>query len=319
MLNDNTIYRREIVSNFRARPSAITFSLKLIVYLFLISLGALVASASSWAIRPFGIILLGLVFAHGVELQHEALHNLGFRSRRLNEIVGVLLGLPMLVSFAAYQASHMRHHRYLGTPENKEFFDYGDQYGGSRRLSLPSAVQRFLMLKHFAAVARNLLALLLHRDIAGEAPPVAARIRRDHSLMLAAAALLAVSGWALGNGFLIYVWLLPLLAVAAPTHALIELPEHFRCNTRSADVFENTRTIKSNMFLTWFTNANNFHVEHHLWPTLPIERLPDLHERIAPRLKNYERGYWAFFKSSLRTAGQQPSKQSRPQAAEAAR
>ena len=68
-------------------------------------------------------------------------------------------------------------------------------------------------------------------------------------------------------------------------HALIELPEHYRCDTDSTDSFRNSRSIRSTPFLTWFTNGNNLHVEHHLLPGLPIERLHELHERIAPRIK----------------------------------
>src|SRR5947199_6090306 len=53
-----------------------------------------------------GMVLLGLVYAHAVELQHQALHNTAFPSKRWNRFVGYFLGLPMLVSFSDYQYSH---------------------------------------------------------------------------------------------------------------------------------------------------------------------------------------------------------------------
>jgi fatty acid desaturase len=91
------------------------------------------------------------------------------------------------------------------------------------------------------------------------------------------------------------MWLVPLLFVAAPVHAIIEMPEHYHCDTGSTEVFANTRTIRSNDFLTWFTNGNNFHVEHHLLPAVGVERLRELHERIAPRIDHLYPSYVAFF------------------------
>ena len=86
----------------------------------------------------------------------------------------------------------------------------------------------------------------------------------------------------------------------APVHAQDEMPEHYRCDLTSTDPFRNTRTIESNAFMTWFTNGNNYHVEHHMMPNLPIERLHDLHGAIAPRIRYYHRTYRQFYSALLR-------------------
>lgn len=78
------------------------------------------------------------------------------------------------------------------------------------------------------------------------------------------------------------------------------MPEHYRCDLTSTDPFRNTRTIESNAFMTWFTNGNNYHVEHHMMPNLPIERLHDLHGAIAPRIRYYHRTYRQFYSALLR-------------------
>ncbi|MEC5293519.1 hypothetical protein VSX64_23335 [Aurantimonas sp. C2-6-R+9] len=41
---------------------------------------------------------LGLIFAHGLELQHEALHGILLRGETANRLAGSLLGAPMLAS-----------------------------------------------------------------------------------------------------------------------------------------------------------------------------------------------------------------------------
>src|SRR5579872_743945 len=90
----------------------------------------IVISAAWGALSLTGVIklicqcALGLIFVHMIELQHELLHGLGIKNGWVNKIIGYILGLPMLVMYADYQYNHINHHKYLGTPQNKEFFDY---------------------------------------------------------------------------------------------------------------------------------------------------------------------------------------------------
>lgn len=284
------------------RPGA--FAAKLAAYAALTAAGGFLATRASPGQWIPGVLLLGCMFAHAAELQHQALHNLGFRRARANTVAGVLLGLPMLTSFAAYRVSHLRHHRDLGTPDNREFFDYGDQYGGHSGRS-PAFVAfgwflRFSMVLHYVQFARTLGRTVLWRNIPGETARTSRRIRRDYWIMLAAIAALAAVA-ALGDPWLaLRLWLLPLVAVAAPVHALIELPEHFRCDTDTTDPFANTRTIRSTRLATWFTNGNNYHVEHHLMPNLPIERLPELHTLVRDQLHYFHPSYSDYFRTLLR-------------------
>ena len=276
---------RQLALEFKSKTNGCVFGMKVTLWVLLTIWGVEAALSSSWPIAVAGTLLTGLMFAHGVELQHQALHNTGFQSRLLNEIAGIALGAPMLVSFALYQVSHLRHHRHLGTPKNHEFFEYGDQYGRGGLSAVRHVFLRFSMIQHYWGFLAGTARALLIRRFPGETAPVSRRIRRDHLVMLGALLAVGAISHFLGGKFLLYGWLLPLLLVAAPVHALIELPEHYRCDTDSTDSFRNSRSIRSTPFLTWFTNGNNLHVEHHLLPGLPIERLHELHERIAPRIK----------------------------------
>lgn len=295
---------RASLSTLRIEVNSFTFVLKLLVY-GIISAGSLLAAAQSllW-LRVLGIIGLGCMFAHAAELQHQALHNLGFRNRRANTVAGIVLGMPMLVSFAAFRAAHLRHHRDLGTPRNREFFDYGDQYGQdqdrSRVAGAATWFMRFSMLYHYRLFVVNLWRALRGADIAGESATTSRRIRRDHYIFLVALAGLTALSLATGSALIVWGWLAPLVLVAAPLHAAIELPEHFRCETLDENPFVNTRTIRSNRLMMWFTNGNNYHVEHHLMPNLPIERLPELHMQIHDKLRYFHPTYVSYFLSLRR-------------------
>ncbi|WP_229075531.1 fatty acid desaturase [Actinoplanes sp. DH11] len=280
------------------------FAAKLAVCALLIAAGAALALYPAGWSRTVGVLLLGCMFAHAAELQHQALHSLGFRNRRANMVAGIALGVPMLISFAAYRATHLRHHRDLGTPENREFFDYGDQYGAdgtrSRWRTVLVWTIRFTMLHFYRLFLENAGRALLGRDYPDESAATSRRIRRDHYVILAVLLVLTVLSVLVREPVVLWVWVLPLLLVAGPVHAAIELPEHFRCETLNQDPFANTRTIRSNRFMMWFTNGNNFHVEHHLMPNLPIERLPDLHAEVRPRLKYFHTSYLSFFTKLVR-------------------
>ncbi|MFJ5224064.1 fatty acid desaturase family protein [Streptomyces sp. NPDC088400] len=289
---------RAALKHLRAQPRGWVFSCKFALCVLLTAVGVGVVLQPEWWCRVTGVVLIGCMFAHAAELQHETLHNLAYRSRRANAVAGIVLGLPMLISFAAYKAAHLRHHRDLGTSMNREFFDYGDQYGVEERSKFGTFVDwtvRFTMVHHYVLFVANLGRSLIVSDFGGESARVSRRIRRDHCLAFAMLLTLSVLSWSLESGVIVWVWLLPLALVAGPVHALIEVPEHYGCETLNRDPFANTRTIRSNRILTWFTNSNNFHVEHHLMPNLPLERLPDLHSEVRDRIRYFNRGYLEYF------------------------
>ncbi|WP_431045765.1 fatty acid desaturase family protein [Streptomyces sp. P1-3] len=295
---------RTALKHLRTEVRGRAFAWKLLLCGLLTAVGIVtVLRPETWC-RITGVLLLGCMYAHAAELQHQTLHGLGFRNRRANAAAGIVLGIPMLISFAAYRVTHLRHHRYLGTPLNREFFDYGNQYGAdrprSRRDALLSWAVRFSMIHHYGLFLRNLARSLLGRDFEGETATTSRRIRRDHRIALAVFAGLTALSAALREPVVVVVWVLPLVLVAAPVHAAIELPEHHGCDTLDEDPFANTRTIRSNRFMTWFTNGNNFHVEHHLVPNLPIERLPDAHAVVRDRLRHFHPSYTHYFYKLVR-------------------
>jgi hypothetical protein len=71
-----------------------------------------------------GQFMLAVMFAHAVELQYQMLHGTGIRAPRWARRVGTVLGAPLLVSYTPYRVLHLRHHRFLGTDQDTEFFRY---------------------------------------------------------------------------------------------------------------------------------------------------------------------------------------------------
>jgi fatty acid desaturase len=268
-------------------------------------------------------IVLGLMYAHAVELQHWCLHELAFRiepdsglakfltrlgrardSKRrhqlvslLHRLVGILLGLPMLVAYSHYRAQHLEHHRWLGTPKDKEFFEYGRNFNSWSEL-----LARAYSPRRFPHVFQEMWNALRGRTCADARSLKEARhIRQEYCLM--AALLVAAGGLSLAwHSLVIFkVWVLPLLLSAEAAHYFIELPEHHGCETGTKDLRRNTRTIVGSWFSRWLTAYNNFHGEHHYHAGIPPARLADLHPLLAPQMVYVERSYGTFLKNTVRS------------------
>jgi len=200
-----------------------------------------VALVAAWWTLLIAVPVLGLLYAHLVELQHECLHEHAYNGRRINRLVGFLCGIPMLSSYWHYKYEHLRHHAFLGTPNNQEFFNYRfkglDSVGGFLRACFH--LGRYLDV--FANIGRSIVGRL-HPCITK--PVAARRVRQEYRafavILVAAIAVSALTR----NWYLVFVWVIPTLLVAEPTHFLIELSEHFGLNTQTdPNVLSNTRGL----------------------------------------------------------------------------
>lgn len=268
------------------------FLLRTLIFVGLIA-GFIAMIVLTDGILPWiAMVGLGLMYAHGVELQHQALHNSAFPSKFWNRAVGFFMGLPLLVSFSDYQYSHLRHHRLLGTGDDREFFNYGYNH----LTSLKPLLMHLFMVRHYLDVTGFIGNALLGRVKPDTKRENAEKIRTEYQLMGFFIALAVVVSIVFKTTLLLKIWFLPLL-VGIPTHALIELPEHWGRNHDTLDVRENTRTIRTSWFGTWFTNGNNYHIEHHWLPAVPNDRLPHIHNQISSNIEIDT--YPKFFKRFL--------------------
>jgi fatty acid desaturase len=274
------------------RIKSTPFIVRLLICTGLIGLSIWLSLEFGGILGLLGMVILGLMYAHAVELQHQALHNTGFPNKTLSRVVGFLLGLPMLVSYSDYQYHHFQHHRLLGTRENREFFNYGY----NRLTSLKPLTAHLFMLGHYREVAKFITWSLMGRLRTGVKRDSAVRIRTEYCLMAVFLVTMVVISVSLETTVFLKIWILPLL-IAIPAHTLIELPEHWGKEADTVDVSINTRTIKATWFGYWFTNGNNYHIEHHWLPSVPNDRLPELHRLISAETEteSYPQFYKRFF------------------------
>jgi fatty acid desaturase len=250
--------------------------------------------------------IIGVLFAHGVELVHQCLHKTASGRATIDHALGMVLGWPALVSFWHYLYFHWWHHRHNGTELDQESFGYAyEMLKSSARLTrLLGFAWHLSQIKHYlTAVSRMYLAARgqLHSKLKASTPEmpdrIARLIQRDFRIMACILVVTIAVSVVFQSTLLIQLWLIPLLLAYGPAHALIELPEHFECDHPTEDVLSNTRSIKAGRFMRWLTNGNNFHVEHHLDPSIPIENLSAFSEQLCrtEQLKHVEESYLRFY------------------------
>ncbi|MGH3377034.1 MAG: fatty acid desaturase family protein [Actinoallomurus sp.] len=282
---------------FRKRPGRFSGKFLGTLALIVAALAAIVWGPGWLAIVT--VVPLGLGYAHLVELQHECLHEHAFRRRGLNRLCGIICGMFMLSSFWHYKHDHLRHHAFLGTPRNREFFNY--RFRDLHRWKGVGFLCAAVNLGRYGTVGADIVRSYVGRPIPGVPRAMdAAKIRGEYRLL--GAAVVAATAYTVLTGDLVFVyaWLLPAILVAEPAHFMIELPEHFGLNTQTdANVLTNTRTITGSRFAQWYTNYNNLHTAHHYHQGVPMAQITRLHALIADQVVEIETSYWSFYRKVL--------------------
>ncbi len=86
-------------------------------------LGWAVYRNNYWLVVPLALIASHLM--HGILIGfHEASHGLLRKSRLLNELDGIIIGIFSLMSFSLYRAAHQLHHAYLASERDEELWPF---------------------------------------------------------------------------------------------------------------------------------------------------------------------------------------------------
>lgn len=287
---------------FAARSDAMGAGLVLCNWLWVALIFALVAT---WT-HPLSIVLAILALGGRLlglsVLMHEAGHNSLFRTRVLNQIVGQwLAAYPVLGDCKAYGASHREHHRLAGTRDDPDLPNY-EHYpiaAASFRRKLWRDLSGQTGLKMLAGAFRGSGNRIMMRE--GEASGSVSRG------LIANAVLLSIL-WALGEPWLYLLWVAAYLTTYPLVARIRQVAEHGNVpGLYTPDPRANTRTTRANVLERFLLcpNAVNYHIEHHLMPSVPAWKLRRLHKLLCAR-GFYEQyplavaeGYWDVLKRAV--------------------
>ena len=233
---------------------------------------------------------------------HECGHGTAFESKRLNDVVYYLASFMLLRQPTLWRWSHVRHHTdtiVVGRDAEIVF----------PRPSSPTSVALvFLPLTNVPKLVGRAAKHAFGRidDEARSFIPADELGKLKWESRAYIAILAGVTAWSAT------AWtIVPLLYVGLPTvygawlMVFFAITQHAGLRENVLDHRLNTRTVYMNPVFRFLYSNMNYHVEHHLFPTVPYYALPALHQEVKEYLAPAAPTTWSAYRDILSTLRRQ--------------
>ena len=238
-------------------------------------------------------------------LMHDGAHSRLANNKKLNLYLSDLLcAFPLFVTTANYRKSHLGHHKYLNTeldPDLKMRRNKEWEFPKTKK-----AVALILLRQITGLNAVHILGKIYRFGVKNktvdkkEQAPLIQKIVRPCYYLLLIGALTVFHVWPV---FLLY-WILPAFTVLPFLLRLRSLAEHF--GLEWSHELNSSRNVTTNLFSTFFLvpHSANYHLLHHLYPSVPFYNLKKLHRSLMKNpvyssMAVNSDGYLKFGKNSV--------------------
>jgi fatty acid desaturase len=236
----------------------------------------LAAGLPAW-LRVIAFVAFATVYCFSESFLHETHHRTAFRTSWLNGVVHYIAGMAAFKEPIRDRWLHAAHHTFTSYPDLDP--ETASEPPPNLWLLVLDLVRFRYVYYWFGAILRNAVGpdVLTRRYV----PPTEhAKITWSaRFLLFIYATVVAVS--VLSGSWWPCIFIFGGRFIGAWMHAWITFGQHVALAQSVPDWRLNTRTIYLNpvaQFLVW---NMNFHVEHHMYPTVPFHHLPELHAAIA--------------------------------------
>jgi fatty acid desaturase len=210
-------------------------------------------------------------------LMHEGAHRRLFRSRTVNDwVTELLLAWPLvLVSMHSYRRNHFPHHRYLNTNNDPDWTR--KQTADWRFPKTKRDMARVLAYQGLGLGIVRFVLIVARLPKSQRGGPDNERAFRVARRFYFAALVIAILWLGLGVPVLL-LWIVPFVTWTQLAFHIRSMAEHFGIHDR-VGIWSETRTVVPTMFDRLFLVPKNvgYHIEHHLYPSVPFFRLRRLH------------------------------------------
>ena len=231
-------------------------------------------------------------------LAHDAAPYRLFGPRWLNDLAGQFCGLLAGIPMSAYRVLHRLHHNHLYGKIDPDLPLVGG-YPRGRAYLLKKLGKDLLGLTAYRTYAYFLGAPPVNTETNARNRPLddtSPRLRqaalRNRRAVIAFHAAAPIAAFAAGWGWeYLLLWVLPLVTVLQALLRLRAVLEHGAPRDTASPLLA-ARTNLAPAWLRWwlFPHHVNYHIEHHLYPSIPHYRLPEAHRLMTARgaLENAE-------------------------------
>ena len=238
-----------------------------------------------WYVWIPGMVLIGTrQHALGI-LAHEGSHYLVARNHFWNDVLtNYLTTYPMTFTVQGYRTTHLKHHWYLETPEDPSKVSV-DEYPEEWTFPMPKKNFIGMLLRDLFGLNQRAAAGLLKYlwEVPDGRAPHLIRIAIIHAILI------TVAAWTGHIWAYVLLWLIPLFTVAVACYRLRSVAEHSGIGPQSEryqrsviDSLRTTRTTTGHRVPQFVLIPYNvsYHIEHHLFPSIPAFRLRGLHGKL---------------------------------------
>lgn len=255
----------------------------LFLVVFVLCLGLLFWSLNAgawWFVVPLVLVLAHIMHGHLIAF-HEAAHGSLCPIPRLNDALGVFIGMFSFMGFSLYRAAHHSHHSYLATERDEELWPF----------VVPSQPRWFRCVAAMSELFLGLIytPLLFMRALVRPGTVIRNRNRRRRiwmELALMAAVwitILAAVAYANAWKYLLIMYVIP-ASLAGSMQSLRKYIEHMGLN--GSTVLSSTRSVVNpgllGRFLAFTLFQEPFHGVHHKYARLPYAVLPEFTDELEP-------------------------------------
>ena len=245
------------------------------------------SEGSAWFI-PMLFIYGGAIAVPAYALSHECAHGTAFRTRWINETLFWISSLIYYEEPYYRRYAHARHHTYT----------WINGLDAQMPFATPMTFRGWLLettgIGYFVFVTRAMCANALGRfsgevrefTPASELPKLQWGAWAFLLLYLAIAVAII-----LGADFLFWYLVLPRI-LGNPVLYLYTLIQHVDMEEDQLDLRRSTRSFTTNAFSRFLYMNMNYHVEHHMYPTVPFHALPALGEAVKHQLPEPDPGFF---------------------------
>jgi fatty acid desaturase len=222
-------------------------------------------------------------------IAHDAAHYLLYQNRMLNDVVGRACATVQGLSMCTYRVIHRLHHNNLYGPLDPDTalhggYPRGKMYLLKKLLKDLSGLTAWKTYAYFlgGAPALNTQTNVAVRPLDDTSEKLRIEARNDRNAVIVShLAALAAFAW---SGYLLQylvLWILPLATVVQAILRLRAIAEH-GATTDFSSPLTAARTNVAPAWLAWliFPHHVNYHIEHHLYASVPHYNLPALHREM---------------------------------------
>ena len=228
-----------------------------------------------WVAFPIATICVALCYLPSHEAQHRIIARPGEKLFWLNELLGNISIVPLVVPFSVARLTHNQHHIHTNHTEL-------DPDIASRSRNAWHCLTKSIANRQPGAKAAGSYGNTLRRL---NTPESHQALRTGLIFQLVHLAILSTLAW---NGYALVaaaVWWLPRLIGHTYIHFYLSWAPHHP--TLGSGRYENTRAFRSRLGNIG-SMGMQYHIIHHLYPTIPITRNPAAYRALRPVLQAWK-------------------------------